>query len=501
MQKEILKKIRKYHKQEERTARGNRFAFLALTSLYLLISTGSLIKFFVGETSTLKAVVVVGYCLLHLAVLAFLLKSRTNSSNFKYITVYGFALLYTYLIFDLHEYYVVTTMVFLLACTMVYYDEKFTLSVSIYLSLIILIRFFVYITNEIGEGTVVELGNLLMGLLFALDLAFFVRIGNRFISDSVGNAMDEKEKADGLLVDVLELSSVVQKNAETTAVFAHEVESKIESVDRTMNEIAESTEASAESIIYQTEMTQEIQKEILRTEKSAESVGVISKESMQLMQGGRHSFEKLGKYSKDAENINASVTHAMEILQEKTKSVHEITDVIFRIASQTNLLALNASIEAARAGESGRGFAVVAEEIRSLADQTRVSIDNISKILEELDRNAGEASDIVKQSIQITADQGRIITTVTDDMENIYVKMNNLNDQVEAIGKQMIGVSQSNAKIVDNITQMSAAFEEISASTESASNMTREGKNQLKDAVSLLDQVVTATHKLDAYQN
>ena len=155
-------------------------------------------------------------------------------------------------------------------------------------------------------------------------------------------------------------------------------------------------------------MTQEIQKEILRTEKSAESVGVISKESMQLMQGGRHSFEKLGKYSKDAENINASVTHAMEILQEKTKSVHEITDVIFRIASQTNLLALNASIEAARAGESGRGFAVVAEEIRSLADQTRVSIDNISKILEELDRNAGEASDIVKQSIQITADQGRI---------------------------------------------------------------------------------------------
>ena len=37
-----------------------------------------------------------------------------------------------------------------------------------------------------------------------------------------------------------------------------------------------------------------------------------------------------------------------------------------------NLLALNASIEAARAGESGKGFAVVAEEVRKLAEDSKV---------------------------------------------------------------------------------------------------------------------------------
>jgi methyl-accepting chemotaxis protein len=65
-------------------------------------------------------------------------------------------------------------------------------------------------------------------------------------------------------------------------------------------------------------------------------------------------------------------------LESTAEEIHKAVGLIQTIASQTRLLALNATIEAARAGEAGRGFAVVAQEVRTLADHSAKSSDDIN---------------------------------------------------------------------------------------------------------------------------
>lgn len=75
----------------------------------------------------------------------------------------------------------------------------------------------------------------------------------------------------------------------------------------------------------------------------------------------------------------ASTTNAhVEGLDQASRKIGEVVQLISDIASQTNLLALNATIEAARAGEAGKGFAVVASEVKSLASQTAKATEDIS---------------------------------------------------------------------------------------------------------------------------
>lgn len=186
----------------------------------------------------------------------------------------------------------------------------------------------------------------------------------------------------------------------------------------------------------------------------------------------RNRLESFNADMQTKKDLMDNVTSTMKEIEDSSKKIDNIINVINDISFQTNLLALNAAVEAARAGEAGRGFAVVASEVRNLAQKTAES----SKTIQDIVTQNVEST---KKGMLLVNETSEFFAAIMDIMNELVGKINEIS---EGSKEQSTGVEQINQAILqlENVINQNAALvEELSATSKSMSSNT----HQLNDLV------------------
>ncbi|CRM23526.1 methyl-accepting chemotaxis protein [Pseudomonas sp. Qb1D1] len=181
----------------------------------------------------------------------------------------------------------------------------------------------------------------------------------------------------------------------------------------------------------------------VHVEEAVEHAGVASQQILRGQESVGRAQHEITQLATRLEGTN----HTVQGLAVQAEQIGSVLEVISSIANQTNLLALNAAIEAARAGEQGRGFAVVADEVRSLAQRTAVSTQEIKTIIEGLQQGS-------RQAVEAMHDSRQGVERCVEDSQ-LAVEM------LRAVGNDITQIDALNGRIVSTTREQTSANLEI----------------------------------------
>ncbi|MBC3956661.1 MULTISPECIES: methyl-accepting chemotaxis protein [Pseudomonas] len=232
-----------------------------------------------------------------------------------------------------------------------------------------------------------------------------------------------------------------------------------------VNTQKEETDQVATAMNEMAATVQEVARNAQEASRSAAQADQQAREGDQVVGQAITQIEQLAR-----EVVNS--TQAMNQLKQESGKIVGVLDVIKSVSQQTNLLALNAAIEAARAGEAGRGFAVVADEVRSLAQRTQKSTEEIEELIAALQTGTQQVATTLDSSRCLTdssVDLSRRAGSALEHITRTVATIQQMNEQIAAASEEQSTVAeQINANVInvrDISEQTASASDETAASS------------------------------------
>lgn len=281
---------------------------------------------------------------------------------------------------------------------------------------------------------------------------------------------------------VEQLSDVMRQISQGTVSVARFSEDSNSIAENTLNSTMQQKEQTDSVATAVTEMEAAIHEVAANAERTASEVIEVNQLAITNKQNMSSNILEIN-------NLNDNLVNASEVvkgLEQESKNIGSILEVIRGIAEQTNLLALNAAIEAARAGEHGRGFAVVADEVRNLATKTQESTEEIDHMIESLQTKAADAANLMTENQKVASNCAEQSSQTGDALESMLDNLNLIREMSTTIAT----ASEEQSAVAREVSQMVV---NIATLSEDASEDAKKGSaksSELKDLSHELQKLV-----------
>lgn len=262
----------------------------------------------------------------------------------------------------------------------------------------------------------------------------------------------------GMVQSLLDVAQNVAGTSENLAAAAQQNSATIE-------EVASSAATFSQSVADAQTLSNHMQKD-------AQHIGQLSGESVGKMDHTRQSMDSIVAAT---DEVKTTLSH----LAGQAQNMERILELIAKVADQTNLLALNAAIEAARAGEHGRGFAVVAEEVRTLAEQTQRSVDDINGMIGSLVSSANDSVQTMNEAQTHTHSGSEQVASTQTSFAEISNRITDTIQQIQRMAQSIASMAEASDSIAAAAQEQAASMEEVAGTTQNLAGMS----GQLREIV------------------